>query len=162
MNSETVIALCALVIAVCSLSVSILEARMARRHNRNSVRPILQLHRIWHHGGRTGIRLSNCGLGPAIVTSSRVWVDGEEIGPWTSASAGRLGEVLPVRPSYATFNEPEVFTAGSEKYLLSVPTYSPEGHADFETLIRDRIKVEIRYESLYGGDDFQAVLTAGS
>ncbi|WP_234336831.1 hypothetical protein [Streptomyces xylophagus] len=162
MKSENVIALCAVLIALCSLTVSIYEARASRRHNRNSVRPILQLHRIWHHGSRTGIRLSNCGLGPAIVTSSRVWVDGEAIGPWTSACANRLSDGLSIRPSYSTFNEQEVFAVDREKYLLSVPTYSPQDHADFEALIQDRITVEIRYDSLHGGEGFRTVLTPSS
>ncbi|WP_234478929.1 hypothetical protein [Streptomyces sp. MBT65] len=92
------------------------------------------------------------------MTGSRVWVDGEEIGPWTSACAARLSDGLSVRPSYSTFNEQEVFAVDSEKYLLSVPTYSPEDHADFRTLMHSRIRVEIRYDSLHGGEGFRAVL----
>lgn len=56
------------------------------------VRPVLQLHRIWHHGDRTGIRLSNCGLGPAIITNSRAWVGGGETGPWTSTTVIKSGD----------------------------------------------------------------------
>jgi hypothetical protein len=41
-----------------------------------------------HHGDRTGICLSNYGLGLAIVIGSRVRVDGEEIGPWRRVRAG--------------------------------------------------------------------------
>lgn len=45
MDAETVVAVCAVVIAVASLAVSFYEARAARQHNRHSVRPLLQLHR---------------------------------------------------------------------------------------------------------------------
>lgn len=47
MDSETVIAASAVVIAVASLVVSVLQGRAARRHNRNSVRPLLVLQRTW-------------------------------------------------------------------------------------------------------------------
>ncbi|MFB6568416.1 hypothetical protein [Streptomyces noursei] len=71
----------------------------------------------------------------------------------------KLGDELAIRPSHTTFNEREVLAAGSEKYLLSMPTYSPEVHGEFKALIQGRIRIEIRYESLYGGDAFQEVLT---
>lgn len=159
MKSENVISLCAAIVALCSLSVSIFEARATRRHNRNSVRPILQLHRIWHHeGGRTGVRLSNRGLGPAIVTSSKVWIDGGEIGPWKSENVGRLRDELTEQPSYVTFNDEEVITTEFDKHLLSIPSYESEQHADFGRLIRDRIRIEIWYESLYGGEGFHTAM----
>ncbi len=52
MNPNTVTAICAILIAVASLGVSIFQARAMRQHNRQSVRPVLQLHRAWPTGGR--------------------------------------------------------------------------------------------------------------
>jgi hypothetical protein len=43
MNAAIVVAICATVIAVASLAVSVYQARATRLHNRHSVRPILEL-----------------------------------------------------------------------------------------------------------------------
>jgi hypothetical protein len=43
MNASTVVAVCATVIAVVSLVVSVYEVAATRRHNRLSVRPLLEL-----------------------------------------------------------------------------------------------------------------------
>ena len=57
MNASIVVAICATVIAVVSLAVSIYEARATRRHNRISVRPFLEL-RVGLSQGRTaGLQL---------------------------------------------------------------------------------------------------------
>ena len=43
MNANTIVAVCAVVIAAAALVVSVSEARATRKHNRYSVRPILKL-----------------------------------------------------------------------------------------------------------------------
>lgn len=43
MDASVIVAICATVIAVVSLAVSVYEARATRRHNRISVRPFLEL-----------------------------------------------------------------------------------------------------------------------
>ena len=57
MNANTVIAVCATVIAVASLGVSVYEARVARKHNRLSVQPLLGLTTRFPVGGTAGLRL---------------------------------------------------------------------------------------------------------
>jgi hypothetical protein len=158
MNAETVTAICAVVIAVASLIVSVYQTRAMQQHNRHSVRPILQLHRGWPVGGRAGIRLINSGLGPAVIVGSTLTIDGEVIGAWSAPSVDRVRECLTVRPSAVTFNEPEVIATDYEQYLLSVPNYDPQNHAEVEDLISRRLTLTIRYESLYGGENYTAVL----
>ncbi|MEU4212294.1 hypothetical protein AB0F13_20230 [Streptomyces sp. NPDC026206] len=158
MDAETVVAICAVVIAVASLVVSVYEARAMRQHNRNSVRPILQLHRGFPPGGRAGLRLINSGLGPAVVVGTTLTVDGEAIGSWNEPDVDSLRERLAVRPSAVTFNDREVVANGYEQYLLSVTGYDPQSHAELEDLINRRLTLEIRYESLYGGEGYRVVL----
>jgi hypothetical protein len=43
MDASVIVAICATVIAVVSLAVSVYEAQATRRHNRISVRPFLEL-----------------------------------------------------------------------------------------------------------------------
>ncbi|MEV4742517.1 hypothetical protein [Streptomyces sp. NPDC049555] len=158
MKAETVTAICAVVIAVASLVVSVYQTRAMRQHNRHSVRPILQLHRGWPAGGRAGIRLINSGLGPAVIVDSTLTVDGEVIGAWNEPSVDRVRERMTVRPSAVTFNEPEVIATDYKQYLLSVPSYSPQEHAEVADLINRRLALTIHYESLYGGESYTAVL----
>jgi hypothetical protein len=60
-DAGIVVAICATVIAVASLMVSVYEARATRTHNRHSVRPILGLRHNLPVGGTAGLRLTNSG-----------------------------------------------------------------------------------------------------
>lgn len=75
MNAETVTAICAVVIAIASLVVSVYQTHAIRQHNHHSVRPVLQLQGGWPTGGKAGIRLINSGLGPAVIVESTLTVD---------------------------------------------------------------------------------------
>jgi hypothetical protein len=76
-DPSTVVAICATVIAVASLGVSVYEARAARRHNGISVRPLLELHSSFHPGRTAGLQLVNAGLGPAVIIASTLRLDGQ-------------------------------------------------------------------------------------
>ncbi|MFI0906070.1 hypothetical protein ACH4TE_21435 [Streptomyces sioyaensis] len=159
MDAETVVAVCAVVIAVASLAVSVYEARAARQHNRHSVRPLLQLHRGRDpRGAKRGIRLTNTGLGPAVIVSTTLTLDGEVIGAWNRVGANRVRDGLAVRPNVVTFSETETIATGYEEFLLSVDSYEPQAHAEFVDLITRRLCLEIHYESLYGGENYHVAL----
>ncbi|MFF4948219.1 hypothetical protein [Streptomyces chattanoogensis] len=158
MNADTITAMCAVVIAVASLVVAVYQTHAMRQHNRHSVRPILQLHRSWHAGGRAGIRLINSGLGPAVIVDSTLTVDDEVIGAWNKLSVDRVRDRLSVRPSAVTFSQGEVIAIDYEQYLLSVASYDPQNHDEVEDLINRRLTLKIRYESLYGGEGYTTVL----
>ncbi|PAZ14073.1 hypothetical protein CLM62_21755 [Streptomyces sp. SA15] len=158
MDGETVVAACAVVIAVASFTVSVYEVRATRQHNRHSVRPILQLQRRMSKGQKAGIRLINAGLGPAVILSTSLTVDGEVIGVWNKAGADRAREGLVVRPYAVTFSESQTIATDYEDFLLSVDPYEPQAHAEFIDLITRRLHLEIRYESLYGGENYHVTL----
>ncbi|MFF1723269.1 hypothetical protein [Streptomyces sviceus] len=158
MNADTVTAICAVVIAVASLVVAVYQTHAMRQHNRHSVRPILQLHRGWPVGGRAGIRLINSGLGPAVIVDSTLTIDDEVIGAWNAPGVDHVRDRLSIRPSAVTFNQGEVIATDYEQYLLSVASYDPQNHVEVEDLINRRLTLKIRYESLYGGEDYTAVL----
>jgi hypothetical protein len=44
-----------------------------------------------------------------------------------------------------------------DRFLLSVEPYDREQHQEFYELIRYQLRVEIWYDSLYGGEQFRAV-----
>ncbi|MDQ7907501.1 hypothetical protein RB614_23560 [Phytohabitans sp. ZYX-F-186] len=74
------------------------------------------------------------------------------VGPFDQQTSNRIrGEARP-RPSAHTFSGRDVLATGYDDYLLWVPDYDPtvDWHAEFATLLQERMTVEIRYTSLYG------------
>jgi hypothetical protein len=154
MNASIVVAICATVIAVLSLAVSIYEARATRRHNRISVRPFLEL-RVGLSQGRTaGLQLINAGLGPAAITRTVLTLDGEPLGEFSEASVNLLRSKLSVRPAAVTFRR-TILAADYDQFLLSIESFDRTEHAEFADLLRHRLGMEIRYESLYGGEAYR-------
>lgn len=159
MKPETVISVAATVIALAALWVSFTESRSIRSHNRQSVRPLLQIRRVLtFEGSRTGIQLVNAGLGPAIVTSSVVRVDGEVLGEWDLKTYRRLTQGHSVHPKVSTLQPGVPVLSGQVVHLLFFDDFDRAEHAWFWTLVSERLMVEIYYESMYGGENFRAVL----
>lgn len=44
-----------------------------------------------------------------------------------------------------------------DQYLLSIEAYDPKDDAAFVGLLRQRLSLEIQYQSLYGGETYTAV-----
>lgn len=157
MRAETVVAICALVIAVASLTVTVQQARATRLHYRHSVRPLLQMRLGFRRGATSGLRLVNAGLGPAVLIGTVLTVDGKPIGAFDETNVNKVRDTLAVRPSATTFSGREFLAKDYDRYLLSVDSYDPDRHREFTDLLRDRLSLEIHYESLYGGQRFTAV-----
>jgi hypothetical protein len=151
MNASIVVAICATVIAVLSLAVSVYEARSARRHDRISVRPHLALQASMRQGHRAGLQLINAGLGPAAITRTVLTLDGETLGEFSEASINILRGKPSVRPAAVTFTK-TILATGYDQFLLSVEPFDRTGHAEFADLVRHRLGLEIHHESLYGGE----------
>ena len=157
MDANTVVAICATVIAVASLGVSVSESRATRKHNRLSVQPLLGLTTIFPVGGTAGLRLTNSGLGPARITNTRLMVDGKSRGDFSRPSVDELRSDLSVRPHATTLGGHPFLDTGYEQFLLSVDPYDPSLHTEFRDLIERHLQLEIQYDSIYGGERFTAV-----
>jgi hypothetical protein len=153
-DANTVTAICATGIAVASLAVSISQTRAVQKHNRRSVRPFLQFEYQIVPSGHAGMRLRNVGLGPAIVTATSVTLDGKPIGLWDEVSVNELRRSLPCRPWALTFHAGWALAAGYNELLMSLDNYERSRDEWFWELLRRRLVVEVRYESLYGGEQF--------
>lgn len=159
MKPEIWISVSATMIALASLWVSFTESRNIRSHNRQSVRPLLQIRRVLNfEGTRTGIQLVNAGLGPAIVTRSVVQVDGEVIGEWDLRTYRQLTRGRSVHPKVSTLQPGVPVLSGQVVHLLFLDDFDQRDHAWFWALVSERLMVEIFYESMYGGENFRAVL----
>jgi hypothetical protein len=155
-TANTVIAVCAVIIAATSLAVSVYEARATRKHNRYSVRPVLELGIWFKPGDISGLFLSNSGLGPAAVTNSSLSFDGVPLGEFNETNVNKVRAVLFVQLAFVIPGQ--AFLATDYKdFLLSIEPYDPDRHREFYELIRHRLRVEFQYDSIYGGEQFKAV-----
>jgi len=156
MDANTVTAICSVVIATGALAVSVIEGRAARRHNRHSIRPLLQL---WYtrRDDQAGFRLINCGLGPAIITRTLLVLDGDDAGNWNRTDIaeiyGMCDPPLKVTASLilTTLLDGRAIPVGYDSILLGLNDYDPYGDpARFWAVLQNRVYLEIHYESLYG------------
>jgi hypothetical protein len=159
MDASIVVAICATVIAVLSLAVSVYEARAARLHDRVSVRPVLELRVGLRQGHTAGLQLINAGLGPAAIIKTVLTLDGKSFGQFNEASVNRVRDTLSIRPAAVTFGNKTILAADYDQWLLSVGPFDRSEHAEFADLVRRRLGLEIHYESLYGGENYKAVRT---
>jgi len=163
LDGNTLVAVCATVIALVSLAVSVNEGRATRRHNRLSVRPLLQFQQTWQPGKRSGLKLTNSGLGPAVIVRTVLSVDGNSLGEYNKPNVDVIRDMLPFRPTVITFAEKGFTRTDFDAYLLSVPVYDPESetHGEFKEMLTQRVSLEIWYESLYGGEGYKVTVKPG-
>jgi hypothetical protein len=156
-DANTVIAICSVVIAIASLGVSAYVAWATRNHNRLSVRPLLGLTTGFPVGGTAGLCLTNSGLGPAKIISSQLTFDGKQFGEFDKPHVDQFRSGLAVRPHAATLGGHPFLDKDYQEFLLSVDPYDPSEHHEFRQLIETKLRLEIRYESIYGGEGFIVV-----
>ena len=157
MDANTVIAICGVVIAVASLSVSAYVAWATRNHNRLSVRPLLGLTATFPVGATAGLRLTNSGLGPARIISSKLTSEGKQFGEFNKTNVDDFRRTLTVRPHAATLGGGPFLDTDYQQFLLFVDPYDPSEHHEFRQLIERQLRLEIQYESIYGGEGFMLV-----
>lgn len=155
MDVNSITAICAVIIALASLMVTLMEARASREHDRQSVRPVLQIVRVRLYGDkRTGLKLRNVGLGPAVIMGTRVLLDGNLVGSWDRETFARLvGANKPV-PRFSSLYDKAVIPPGDERFLMFIDPFKERWHSWFWRLIAYRLTIEVRYESIYGGENF--------
>ena len=155
-NGSAIIAWGGFVLAIAGVLLTVYQAWRTRVHQRLSVRPRLQLRSGLPRGGTAELVLSNIGLGPAVLVSTRLFLDDELIGGIDQDSVNRLRATLKTRPSASTFVLGEAIGKDTSVALLSLPNYDREKNAEFADLISSRLRIEIDYESFYGGEHFRS------
>ncbi|WP_306321458.1 MULTISPECIES: hypothetical protein [unclassified Streptomyces] len=154
MRADTVIAVAATVTALGSLWVSHAQSRATRLHNRQSVRPILQIRRI-HEDGRVGLQMINAGLGPAIVTDTVVRLNGEVVGRWNRDVKSRIFEDSAWPMTYS-LGQGTVVLNGQQTFLVRYDSDAPDRLERVWDLVSRRLTIDVQYESVYGGERFTA------
>ena len=141
---ETFIALAALVVSVSAVVVGVYEAALQRRHDRAEVWPHPEIATFITPKGAS-VYLQNNGIGPAIVRSIEVAVDGKPVRSWADVLAAILGKSGP------NFNVATVaghgIRAGDRIEMLGLP--AEELPPDFWKAV-GRVAVTVCYASVFG------------
>lgn len=149
------IAYSAAAVAILSLAVSVGQGWSNRKHERLSVRPIPTFATLFGWDRKNpGLVLRNRGLGPAIIGETALYLDGEYLGKTSSESWGRLLREANLWNGFKTnwhaFDPNDAITQESETRILVLPAdASTSDLLRLETVIRNRLSLEICYCSMY-------------
>jgi hypothetical protein len=144
---ETYIALAALIVSLSAVVVGIYEAALQRAHDRAEVWPHLEVLTFTTPQGAS-VYLENTGLGPAIVNSAVVTVDGKPQRNWPEAMAGLFRGNGPQRArtlSVRTVDD-HALRAGDKVQMIGLaPEDLPPNFWDWI----GRVRISVCYESAF-------------
>jgi len=153
---EVVTGMSSVVIALCALVFSLCQGKQAREHNKLSVRPHLS---TWEHkeaeGGFYRLELINNGIGPAVIDTFSIKVDGKLQSGDGSEPIDKAMEIvlqdrqyLPLERSYLgkgyVMAPKERCTVFAVQFLGQLPSKEFVEHAI------KRCHLEVHYMSFYG------------
>jgi hypothetical protein len=102
LTPEAIAAISSATIALCALGITVWQARIARRHNKLSVRPHLTTRIDSDPTNHVySADLLNKGIGPALIKSFSIFVDGCAVGGEESESIKNAVEILFPKNVYA-------------------------------------------------------------
>ncbi len=145
----------ALFIAFVALAVAIWQGIETRKHNRLSVKPHLYFSTYSVLGEAAGLRVTNGGLGPAIIKSFSLavdnkWIDDTRQGGWVEASRLLGAEKIASFLDLAVYSPDQIVESGESQYILETP--KDKRTTDTDQYLNEyvkRLSVKIAYESAY-------------
>ena len=149
MNPEFIISVSSVIIAIVALIVGVWQGFVTRQHNRLSVKPHLRIDRSDVESIK--IILCNTGVGPAIIETFELRIDGETVSgdrmTRMHAILKRLG-IMNVNVRFGTLVQEEAIAVG-EKYILFEIKDGLENHKEIISVL-PRLTFSISYKSIYG------------
>ncbi|MBB4637410.1 hypothetical protein [Longimicrobium terrae] len=148
-RADRLISLCAIVAAVAAVLVSAYAAYMQREQLKISVWPHLSQSNRMTPGQPYVRTVRNGGMGPALVRSFQVSVDGQPHRSWSAVVKAATGLPAPPALVYSSLGPGTVVLPGAEVELLRLPA-GPEAAAFWTVMQDDRVSLRICYCSLRG------------
>lgn len=141
----------AIFISTLALIITFWQGYVTRKHNMLSVRPYLGGHATWGEGGVYVLKVTNDGLGPAVITAGRVFCRGERIEGYGTAVIVKAFQDIPGCELIGQeFFHPEyVLPVGSSIEVCTVKYDSTVG--DIDDYLAGLLCLELEYRSVYGG-----------
>jgi hypothetical protein len=150
---QQITAFATIVIAVLAFLVSIWQFLALRTHNRLSVRPLLSYEIIYTKTDvGFGIYICNKGVGPAIITDFKIYVDDEEVKSTRKNLWIESSKILQINYPFIQmhlFGNGSSISVGEKLPLLTI---DEKINKEQENIFKDalpRIDIEIKYESIY-------------
>ena len=155
-TSSDVIAISSAVIALCALITTIWQGVVSRRHNRMSVKPVLDFDREVRPKEMFSISLKNHGVGVAIIQSIRIENNGKRL-PFGADAVNEIAKDYPISLPSFEFSEIDprtALSAGAEVLLFSVKLHGVNDD-DRSALLKmfNESRIHVRYESVYKEED---------
>ena len=148
----------AVIIALCALFYTAFQAHTTRKHNKLSVTPHITTF-VYNHAkpgeGSLTSELTNNGLGPAVIKSFKIFLNGTELNIQSSEQAGKkLKEILEGKVfdhSTTILNNGYHVPAGEKRIIFAVrfPINEKQTVKDFQQKL-ENLSLTIEYESIYG------------
>jgi len=152
---EDAVAYCATIVAIAALSTSIWQAHLSAKHNRLSVRPLLRASTDFGAAFEVpGLFLKNQGVGPAIISSAHLYLDGNLQGEMQDEHWDELliksGLANSIFLANYSLENGSAMEAGKTHQLFVIPKGWPrDRESGFKDLVHRRLGVAICYCSLY-------------
>jgi hypothetical protein len=156
MDTNTLVAGSAVVIALAALIVAIWQGILTRQHNRLSVVPHIRVD-AYHSptpDHDTSYKLVNSGSGPAIIISVQAILDGKLLPEQGTAMYKRICEMLDLVHEEATTWFPYTgdAIAPGEKFELLSLCFGSDFRTKKDSVLKaaSRLGFQVRYKSIYG------------
>ena len=145
--TDRIMAVSAVVVALASLGVALYEARTNREYQKVSVWPYVSQSNAWVPGEPYTRSVSNLGVGPALVKSFQVSVDGTPRRDWAEVSRALTGRPVP-ELVYSTLRAGSVLLPDKPVPLVRIPP-GEAAQRFWEEAQTPRLSVRLCYCSLY-------------
>ena len=116
---ETFVAVAALIVSISAVAVGLYEASLQRRHDRAEVWPRLELTTYTTLNGAS-LSIENHGIGPALIKSVTVTVDGKRVRSWNDVLVALLGHPPAAQFSNSTIAE-SALRPGDKVMMVGLP-----------------------------------------
>ncbi|MCA3903792.1 hypothetical protein JKP31_21220 [Vibrio vulnificus] len=153
LEASDVIALSSLAIAVLAFFVTVWQSILARKHNRLSVRPFVEVLGDFSFNNPISVKIVNHGVGPAIIKSISAEIDGYRI-PLSKADDYQrlISDLHYPEHSMRMFllDSQLVLGVGTEQEIICFP--GSEQDEEYRQAVLTKLPYLIfEYECLYGG-----------
>lgn len=148
---DRVTAIASLIVAALALGVSVWQGQVTRNHNRQSVKPQVQISRhLSPRADLNGLLVANNGVGPATVHDSLLNFRGKDIGPIIRPTWRQIdGETKPLGTLFRGLFPNETYLSAGERYGLLTLTEKNKNEIDAFRDLSNLLELAICYCSIY-------------
>src|SRR3954471_20945389 len=146
--TDRIMAVSAIIVAAASLTVAVYEARINREYQKISVWPYVTQSNAMAPGEPYARNVSNLGVGPALIKSFQVRVDGAPRRDWAEVSRALTGKAIP-ELVYYSFHGGSVLLPDKTVAVVKIPPGDAASQF-WEQAQTERLSIRVCYCSLYG------------